>query len=386
MDDFSFPNTPTSRNSTNSEQVQSQPEAELNQPISFAGIVTSIHLSERTLTPSLPPAYQQASQPEHLSSLDVSPYPATQYLHQLDLAQFDLAPNDPFLTIATYQPIYFDEDSTLLPVDDLDPMEDIDEYVMEDLIDEFVMEDLNEANAPVEHGGDISGPIQTTIVSTALDTMEPSVDDHSKQVLPGTRETSQKRPYSSIDNTTISGGTTTSSSTISSTTPAPKKRATSATPTISLAESESVVAPTAVPIRVHGNTDHTHTSTHFEPQLPPDPIAEWFLVEKSEEKPFKCGYPNCNQSFNCKRHLTSHLSRHIAITNFKCSYPECVDQYFRDNTELVRHIRANHTFEKPYECEICHRRFGRTDRFRLHMTRVHPKPDKKECSLSQKRN
>ena len=385
MDDFSFPNIPTSRNSTNSEQMQSQPEAELNQPVSFAGIVTGIHLSERTLTPSLPPAYQQASQSEQLSTLDVSPYPATQYLHQLDLAQSDLPPNDPFLTIATYQLTHFDEDSTLRPVDDLDPMEDIDEFVMEDLTDEFVMEDLNEAYGHVEHGGDISGPAQTITISTAQDTMEPSVYDHSKQVLSGTGETSQKRPYSSIDNTTISGGTTTSSSTITSTTSAPKKRATSATSTISLAEPESVVAPTAVSIRVHGNTDHTHTSTHFEPQLPPDPIAEWFLVEESEEKPFKCGYPNCNQRFNCKRHLRSHLSRHIAITNFKCSYPECVDQYFRDNTELVRHIRANHTFEKPYECEICHKHFGRIDRLKLHLTHMHPKPVKKNHPAKKKK-
>ena len=385
MDDFSFPNIPTSRNPTNSEQMQSQQEAELNQPLSFAGIVTSIHLSEQALTASLPPAYQQASQPEHLSTLDVSPYPATQYLHQLDLAQFDLPPNDPFLTIATYQLTHFDEDSTLLSVDDLDPMEDIDEFVMEDLIDEFVMEDLNEAYGPVEHSGDISGPVQTITISTAQDTMEPSVYDHSKQVLSGTGETSQKRPYSSIDITTISGGTTTSSSTITSTTPAPKKRVTSATSTISLAESESVVAPTAVPIRVHGNTDHTHTSTHFEPQLPPDPIAEWFLVEESEEKPFKCGYPNCNQRFNCKRHLRSHLSRHIAITNFKCSYPECVDQYFRDNTELVRHIRANHTFEKPYECEICHKHFGRIDRLKFHLTHMHPKPVKKNHPARKKK-
>ena len=385
MDDFSFPNIPTSRNATNSEQMQFQQEAELNLPVSFAGIVTSIHLSEQALTPSLPPAYQQASQPEHLSTLDVSPYPATQYLHQLDLAQSDLPPNDPFLTIATYQLTHFDEDSTLLSVDDLDPMEDIDEFVMEDLINEFVMEDLNEAYGPVEHGGDISGPVQTITISTAQDTMEPSVYDHSKQVLSGTGETSQKRPYSSIDNTTISGGTTTSSSTITSTTPAPKKRATSTTSTISLAESESVVAPTVVPIRVHGNTDHPHISTLFEPQLPPDPIAEWFLVEESEEKPFKCGYPNCNQRFNCKRHLRSHLSRHIAITNFKCSYPECVDQYFRDNTELVRHIRANHTFEKPYECEICHKHFGRIDRLKFHLTHMHPKPVKKNHPARKKK-
>ena len=385
MDGFSFLDIPTTRNSTNSELVQPQPEAELNQPVSFAGIAISIHLSEQALTPSLPPAYQQASQPEHLSTLDVSPYPATQYLHQLDLAQSDLPPNDPFLTIATYQLTHFDEDSTLLPVDDLDPMEDIDEFFMEDLIDEFVMEDLNEAYGPVEHGGDISGPVQTITISTAQDTMEPSVDDHSKQILSGTGETSQKRPYSSIDNTTISGGTTTSSSAITSTTPAPKKRAISATSTISLAESESVVAPTAVPIRVHGNTDHTHTSTHFEPQLPPDPIAKWFLVEESEEKPFKCGYPNCNQRFNCKRHLTSHLTKHISITNFKCSYPECVDQYFRDNTELVRHIRANHTFEKPYQCEICHKHFGRLDRLKFHLTHMHPKPVKKNHPARKKK-
>ena len=374
MDNFSFLNVPSTGSSTNSEQVQPQPEAELNQSASFAGMVTSVHPSGQALipsTPAPPPAYQQAPQPRQLSALDVLPQAAAQYLPQLDLTLLDLPAIDPFEAIATYQPICFDEYITPLPGDDLDPMRDI---------DELVMEELKEAYVPVEPGGDISGLTRTVTISIPQDTIDSSVDEHFKRSLSGTGKTFQKRPYSSIDNSTISSGTTTCRSTITSTTPAPKKRVTSATSTISLTESESVVAPTALPIGVHGNTDHA--PTHSEPQQQPDPIDERVLAE---EKPFKCGYPDCNKRYKKKQHLTSHFMKHIPTTNFKCPYPECVDEYYCDSSALKRHIRVHHTFEKPYECKICHRRFGGADHLKYHMTHLHSEEYEKKSSQSKKR-
>ena len=399
MDNFSFLNVPTTGSSTNSERVLPQPEAELNQSASFAGMATSVHLSGQALIPSPPappPAYQQAPQPRQLSALDVSPQAATQYLPQLDLpqlnlTQLDLPPIDPFEAIAAYQPICFDDYITPLPSDDLDPMRDI---------DELLMEELKEAYVPAEPSGDISGLTRTVTISipqdtidssvdehfkksfsatgtsTGQDTIETSIEDHFKRSLSGTGKTFQKRPYSSIDNTTIFSGTTTSRSTITSTTPAPKKRVTSATSTISLTESEPVVAPPVLPIGVHGNTDHA--STHSEPQQPPDPFDERVLVEESEEKPFKCGYLDCNKRYKKKQHMTSHFMKHISTTNFKCPYPECVDEYYFDRSALKRHIRVHHAFEKPYECKICHRHFRSADHLKYHMTHLHPASDKKK--------
>ena len=397
MDNFSFLNVPTTGSSTNSERVQPQPEAELNQSASFAGMATSVHLSGQALiqsTPAPPPVYQQAPQPRQLSALDVSPQAATQYLPQLDLTQLDLPPIDPFEAIAAYQPICFDDYITPLPGDDLDPMRDI---------DEFLMEELKEAYVPVEPSGDIAGLTRTVTISipqdtidssvdehfkksfsatrtsTRQDTIESSIEDHFKRSLSGTGKTFQKRPYSSIDNTTIFSGTTTSRSTITSTTPAPKKRVTSATSTISLTESEPVVAPAVLPIGVHGITDHA--STHSEPQQPPDPFDERVLVGESEEKLFNCGYPDCNKRYKKKQHLTSHFMKHISTTNFKCPYPECVDEYYFDRSALKRHIRVHHAFEKPYDC---HRHFRGTDHLKYHMTHLHPASDEKK-SPKQKR-
>lgn len=149
-----------------------------------------------------------------------------------------MPPIDPFEAIAAYQPICFDDYITPLPGYDLDPMRDI---------DELLMEELKEAYVPAEPSGVISGLARTVTISipqdtidssvdehfkrsfsaagtsTGQDTIESSIEDHSKRSLSGTGKTFQKRPYSSIDNTTIFSGTTTSRSTITLTTPAPKK-------------------------------------------------------------------------------------------------------------------------------------------------------------------
>lgn len=109
-------------------------------------------------------------------------------------------------------------------------------------------------------------------------------------------------------------------------------------------------------------------------------------MEESEEKPFKCGYPDCNKRYKKKQHLKSHFMKHISTTNFKCPYPECVDEYYFDSSALKRHIRVHHAFEKPYECKICHRRFRGTDHLKYHMTHLHPAPDEKNHRNERKIN
>ena len=115
-----------------------------------------------------------------------------------------------------------------------------------------------------------------------------------------------------------------------------------------------------------------------------DPTDDWIIITDSKEKPFKCGYQQCNKSYKKKVHLKAHFLKHTHVSNFKCTYPECIDRYFPDLAALKRHIRSIHTFERPYQCEICDWRFGRKDHMKAHKKNVHS-PEKEKKSWKRKR-
>ncbi|CAO1619588.1 unnamed protein product [Jaminaea pallidilutea] len=54
---------------------------------------------------------------------------------------------------------------------------------------------------------------------------------------------------------------------------------------------------------------------------------------------------------------------------YTCKVPGC-GKLFKRSEHLKRHIRSIHTDEKPFLCEICHKRFSRHDNLNQHM-RVH---------------
>ena len=123
----------------------------------------------------------------------------------------------------------------------------------------------------------------------------------------------------------------------------------------------------------------------------PDPTDKLIILTGDKKKPFKCGYEGCRRCYSRKRDLKWHLVRHTGDSPYRCYMGECTGEVAFCRPEgLKRHIRVYHTFEKPYECKICKRRFGRTDHLRSHRKRIHsfeaekksPKPQRVSKSSS----
>ena len=121
----------------------------------------------------------------------------------------------------------------------------------------------------------------------------------------------------------------------------------------------------------------------------PDPTNEWIILTGDPKKPFKCGYEGCGKCYTKKTDLRLHFFKHTGNSPYKCYMGECTGKVaFCRRRELTRHIRAHHTFERPYQCEICEKRFRRSDHLKSHMDHVHVK-DKKhgpfQCNICEKR-
>ena len=112
----------------------------------------------------------------------------------------------------------------------------------------------------------------------------------------------------------------------------------------------------------------------------PDPTDtnKWIIADKSQGRPYKCGYPGCGKSYKRKHHLRKHFIAHTGVSEFKCTYPKCVGKrYFRDRSMLNRHILCVHTLEKPFQCNICERRFRLREYLVRHRKNIHLKKMRK---------
>ena len=99
----------------------------------------------------------------------------------------------------------------------------------------------------------------------------------------------------------------------------------------------------------------------------------WIVkLERGVERRYVCSYPNCGLTYTRLGDLKKHIFNHIHISTYKCTYPECGDnRYFRDNTNLQRHVQSYHKKEKPHLCTLCNKYFGRSDTYKRHMRIVH---------------
>ena len=111
----------------------------------------------------------------------------------------------------------------------------------------------------------------------------------------------------------------------------------------------------------------------------PDPTDKRIILTGNPKKPFKCAYKGCGRRYTRKYDLRLHFVKHTDDSLYRCHMGECTREVvFCRRDQLTRHIRVHHTFEKPFECKICKRRFRRSDHLKSHKKRMHsPEKEKK---------
>ena len=79
-------------------------------------------------------------------------------------------------------------------------------------------------------------------------------------------------------------------------------------------------------------------SNQYQAEQSHEPTDKWIIVDKSQEKPYKCGYRGGGDKSYLKRcHLIWHFASHTGKSKFKCPHPECVgNKYFRTKTTLTK--------------------------------------------------
>ena len=111
----------------------------------------------------------------------------------------------------------------------------------------------------------------------------------------------------------------------------------------------------------------------------PDPTDKWFMMSGDERRPYQCGYEGCGKKYIRKAFLKAHIIKHPSDSEFRCYSGNCSGTVrYRDKRALTQHIHIHHTFEKPFGCEICYRRFRRPDNLKSHREHMHSKKSKKK--------
>ena len=108
-----------------------------------------------------------------------------------------------------------------------------------------------------------------------------------------------------------------------------------------------------------------------------DSTDKWIIYNSDEtSRPFKCGYDGCGKTYTKKHSLRRHFSKHTGDSQFRCYTGYCTGKIrYCDEKTLTRHIYKKHIMERPYECDICSKRFARSDILFTHRKNVHSVKD-----------
>ncbi|KAJ8727962.1 hypothetical protein PYW08_016347 [Mythimna loreyi] len=87
----------------------------------------------------------------------------------------------------------------------------------------------------------------------------------------------------------------------------------------------------------------------------------------------------CGEAFHLQEQLLNHMDEHLNYTAYSEEYQKgepIADPYSGDNSLLTARSVSQYMEVRPYECEICHRRFKRKQHVKVHQ-HVHDKPVEK---------
>ncbi|KAF9913299.1 hypothetical protein EC991_000061 [Linnemannia zychae] len=84
-----------------------------------------------------------------------------------------------------------------------------------------------------------------------------------------------------------------------------------------------------------------------------------------EKRMHPCTFEGCDKSFTRAFNLRSHVNTHNGERPHKCPEPGC-DWDFVRRHDLDRHVKSKHLANKPYACNLCTSRFGRSDALQRH--------------------
>ena len=103
-----------------------------------------------------------------------------------------------------------------------------------------------------------------------------------------------------------------------------------------------------------------------------DPTDKWVVMSGNKKRPFQCGYEGCGRKYSQKESLKTHFVTHTGDSKLRCHHGDCTGTVIYLNTRaLTQHIHVKHTFEKPFVCELCNRRFKRSGHLKYHREHVH---------------
>ena len=303
---------------------------------------------------------EQFSEQRVLADFNISLLPNTP-----DRATFD-EPGDPFAELAAYQPLTFDDNPQHPSVSELGLSMGLFEDLTAQELNDLVAEELTDVVAAQEpEGNDVfeqSGQpekSQSESDTHGIIIPESTTPDTVSEKLRGKRRALEPGnvPLRGISKSSIERS-------------------------IELRPRKSPRRSKRLPKKRQklDSTDLETSQKHTRRQDPDEILQErvnketekWIVKREGVEKRYMCSYPNCGYTFVHLCHLKTHIFRHTHISTYKCTYPGCSDsKYFRNITDLQRHVRKNHTYEEPYSCELCIMRFGRSDSYKRHMRIVH---------------